>query len=70
MTGGTRWLDREGRPIACREKLAVLEENATELRQTMQDMFEDAVLMGVDEGSMRQWLTDLVAALTSPRQAR
>jgi hypothetical protein len=33
----------------------------------MQDAFEDAVLMGVDENTMRSVLADMVAGLKSPR---
>jgi hypothetical protein len=47
----------------------VLTENHAELAQMMRDAFEDAVLMGVDEGAMRGILTDLVRALPSPRRA-
>ncbi len=34
----------------------------------MQDAFEDAVLMGVDEAAMRAILADMVEALRSPRK--
>jgi uncharacterized protein (UPF0335 family) len=57
-------------PLACREKLKVLAENHAELAQTMQDAFEDAVLMGVDEAAMRAILRDMVGGLVSPRRAR
>ena len=35
----------------------------------MQDAFEDAVLMGVDEQAMRDILADMVRGLRSPRRA-
>ncbi|WP_438381154.1 hypothetical protein ABHV46_08685 [Asaia sp. BMEF1] len=63
MSSPTLWTDRQGAPIACVEKLKVLRENETELRQTLQDVFEDALLMGVDPDAMRQHLVDMVAAL-------
>jgi uncharacterized protein (UPF0335 family) len=68
MTAGTAvsWLQADGSPVACREKLKVLEENRTELAQVMRDAFEDAVLMGVDERAMRGMLMDMVAGLKSP----
>ena len=37
--------------------------------QVLRDTFEDAVLMGVDAGAMRQVLADLVASLQSPVRA-
>ncbi len=56
----------DGTPVSCREKVKTLDENHAEVRQVLQDAFEDAVLMGVDEAEMRSILTDAVAALTSP----
>ena len=35
----------------------------------MQDAFEDAVLMGVDEAAMRAVLIDMVRALASPKRS-
>jgi uncharacterized protein (UPF0335 family) len=62
------WPGVDGQPVACREKLRTLQENHAELRQVMQDAFEDAVLMGVDEVAMRRILTELVADLRSPKR--
>lgn len=68
MSAPPAWLAADGTPIACREKLAVLEENALELRQAMQNAFEDAVLIGVDAAAMRAWMVAEIAALASPRR--
>jgi uncharacterized protein (UPF0335 family) len=57
----------DGTPVSCVEKLRVLEENRAELMQVMQDAFDDAVLMGVDEAMMRGVLAAAVAGLKSPR---
>ncbi len=64
----TRWLGADGQPISCREKVRMLEENHREAAQVLQDAFEDAVLMGVDEQAMRQVMADLVAGLRSPKR--
>lgn len=61
------WLQDNGQPVTCTEKLRVLDENWAELHSIMQDAFDDAVLMGVSEQGMREKLTDLVAALVSPK---
>ncbi|MFC7734929.1 hypothetical protein ACFQX4_03580 [Roseomonas sp. GCM10028921] len=73
MSGGDlappeRWPGADGQPVSCREKLRMLAENHAEVAQVLRDAFEDAVLMGVDEAAMRRVLTDLVAALPSPRR--
>ena len=62
------WPGADGAPIACREKLKMLEENREEAAQVLQDAFEDAVLMGVDEQGMREILAGLVAGLRSPKR--
>jgi hypothetical protein len=66
----TQWPGLDGNAVGCREKLRVLAENYTELAQVMQDAFEDAVLMGVDEQAMRDVLASMVAGLESPKRAR
>ncbi|MFT8309472.1 hypothetical protein [Acetobacter malorum] len=62
------WLQDDGQPLSCQEKLRVLDENWQEVQEILHDAFEDAVLMGVSEQGMRAHLTDLVASLQSPHQ--
>jgi uncharacterized protein (UPF0335 family) len=64
----TTWPQPDGAPVSCREKLKMLAENHAELAQVMQDAFEDAILMGVDEAAMRSILIDMVQALKSPKR--
>lgn len=58
------WRDGSGTPIACLEKLRLLDENAVELHGVMQDVWEDALLMGVDPAEMRAYLETMVKALS------
>ncbi|MCC6719602.1 MAG: hypothetical protein IT555_17100 [Acetobacteraceae bacterium] len=62
------WPQTDGTPVSCREKLKTLAENHAELAQVMQDAFEDAVLIGVDEAAMRAILADMVQGLRSPKR--
>lgn len=62
------WPQTDGAPVSCREKLKTLAENHTELAQVMQDAFEDAVLIGVDETAMRAILAEMVQGLRSPKR--
>jgi len=62
------WPQPDGTPVACREKLRMLAENHAELAQTLQDAFDDAVLMGVDEQAFRRLLAEMVQGLESPRK--
>ena len=61
------WPQPGGAPVSCREKLKTLAANHAELAQVMQDAFEDAVLMGVDEAAMRAILAEMVDTLSSPK---
>ncbi len=60
------WRQADGQPVACREKLLVLDENAAELASVLRDAFDDALLIGVDEDDMRRRLHAMVDALASP----
>jgi len=64
----TIWPGDDGNPLSCRDKLKVLTENHAELAQTLQDTFEDAILMGVDETAMRGILADMIQGLESPKR--
>lgn len=64
----THWPGLDGNSVGCREKLKMLAENYAEVAQVLQDAFEDAILMGVEEQAMRQILSDVVAGLVSPKR--
>jgi hypothetical protein len=66
----TIWPGDDGNPLSCRDKLKVLAENHAELAQTLQDTFEDAILMGVDEAAMRRILADMIQGLESPKRGQ
>jgi len=60
------WLDPDGKPVACVEKLKVMRENLEELGQMAQDAFEDAILMGCDEHQVRDVLATMMQSLKNP----
>jgi hypothetical protein len=64
----SQWPGLDGNAVGCREKLKMLAENYAEVSQVLQDAFEDAILMGVEEHAMRQILADVVAGLVSPKR--
>ena len=63
------WLQPDGTAVSCREKLRVLGENHAELAQMLQDAFDDAVLMGVDDEAFRSVLIDMVRGLETPKRS-
>lgn len=65
---GRLWPQVDGSPVSCREKVRTLNENDAELRQVMQDAFDDAILIGVDEAAMRRILIEAVDGLRSPKR--
>ena len=62
------WPGADGKPVSCSEKLKMLAENHAEAATVLSDVFEDAVLMGVDEAEMRQILNNLITGLPSPKR--
>ncbi|WP_314368944.1 hypothetical protein [Neisseria cinerea] len=61
-----KWYDDDGQIVSCTEKVKVMGENMTELYQTAQDAFEDALLMGCSERQLRDYLHTLIASLDNP----
>lgn len=60
------WKQPDGRSVSCEEKIKVLDQNLEEIRQSCQDAFEDALLMGCDEDQIRGVFAAVVASLTNP----
>ena len=60
------WAAPDGKPLACYDKIKVLNENLEELQELAQDALEDAILMGVDEQQIRAVLESLVDGLQNP----
>ena len=60
------WRRADGTVISCVEKIKVLNENLTELRQMAQDAFEDALLLECPPEVVRGELHKLVDSLVDP----
>lgn len=60
------WVQPDGIPVSCHEKIKVLNENLQEIREMAQDALEDAILMGCDEGQFRQVMVMLIDSLENP----
>lgn len=58
-----RWLRIDGTTVACTESIKVLSENWAEAAELLQDMYEDAVLLGVAKSEYKKALHALVDAL-------
>ncbi len=60
------WLQPDGSPVSCEEKLKVLNENLAEIREYCQEAFTDALLMGCDEEKVRRVFEDVVKSIENP----
>jgi hypothetical protein len=64
------WLQPDGAPLSCREKIKVLNENLEEIHEMAQDALEDGILMGCDEEQLRGVLMALIESLHNPYPGR
>lgn len=60
------WLDKQGSPLGCTEKIKILNENLLEIKEICQEALEDAILMGCDETQIREVLGQIIATLPKP----
>lgn len=59
-----RWIAADGGTVSCTEKVKVLEENWKEVKNLLQDVLDDAVLMGCTEKQVKAEYKRLIDALT------
>ncbi len=55
-----RWTKPDGTPVSCTEKVMVLNENYEELRVSIKDALEDALVLGCSEAQIRAVLHRLI----------
>lgn len=65
MTLFPTWKKPSGAPVACVEKIKVLNENFAELRNLAQETLDDALLLGCSEAQIRQILHEMIDGLDS-----
>ncbi|MEI6730666.1 MAG: hypothetical protein WCL30_05340 [Pseudomonadota bacterium] len=58
-----QWIGRDGMPLDCKDKIATLNENLSQIHSLSQQAFEDAVQMGCSEEFLRIVLQNLVDSL-------
>jgi len=63
---GVRWQESSGAALTCHEKLKVLAENLTELQAMAQDVFEEALILKVDEQQIRHVLAETIDQMENP----
>ena len=58
-----RWLKADGSTVSCTEKVKVLEENWEEVKALLQDVLDDAVMIGSTEHQVKAEYKRLIDAL-------
>ena len=48
------WLGKDKQKISCKEKINVLNENMHELQEVISDIYDEAVLIGIDEEQLKE----------------
>ena len=66
----TVWKAPDGQPIACVEKIKVMNQNFQELTEMVVELLEDGILMGCDEAQIRDALHQVVAQATTSIKPR
>jgi hypothetical protein len=57
------WFKDDGSKVSCVEKIKVMNQNLQELEQILQDVYDDAILMGVNKKQIRDFLYHMVDSL-------
>ncbi len=58
-----QWIGRDGMPLTCEEKIALLNDNLGEIHELCQQAFEEAMQMGCSEEFLRIVLQDMIGTL-------
>ena len=54
------WLGKDKQKISCKEKINVLNDNIYELQEVISDIYDEAVLIGIDEEQLKDVLLNLI----------
>ena len=54
------WLGKDKRKISCKEKIKLIESNLDEFHETLNDIIDEAVLIGIDEDQLKSVLLKII----------
>ena len=54
------WLGKDKRKISCKEKIKLIESNLDEFQETLNDIIDEAVLIGIDEDQLKSVLLKII----------
>ena len=59
------WTSSDNSKISCKEKIVILNNNIIELQNLMNQIYDEAILMGVDKKQIKKVINNLVTSLNT-----
>ena len=59
------WTASDKSKISCKDKIVILNNNVIELQNLLNQIYDEAILMGVDKKQIRKVINNLVANLNT-----
>ena len=59
------WKSSNNSKISCKEKIVILNNNIIELQNLMNQIYDEAILMGVDKKQIKKVINNLVTSLNT-----
>ncbi len=59
------WMGKDKKKISCKEKIKVMDSNLEEFKDMLADMYDEAVLIGVDEDQFKKVLLNIIKNIKS-----
>ena len=59
------WKSSDNSKISCKEKIVILNNNIIELQNLMNQIYDEAILMGVDKKQIKKVISKLVTNLNT-----
>ena len=54
------WIGKNKHKVSCKEKIKILNNNIDELQEMISEIYDEAILMGVDEKQLKNVLLEIV----------
>ena len=54
------WIGKDKKKISCKEKIKVMQNNLDEFQEMLNDIYDEAILIGIDESQFKKVLLDFI----------
>ena len=59
------WKSNDNKKIICKEKISILNNNVTELQNLINQIYDEAILMGVEKKQIEKIINNLATSLST-----